>query len=111
MAPKKTARQWFTEAYELNLLEPLSDKSIAAYKKSIQLDDQFTDAYVNLGFIFLNKNEYEKALKYFSKVVQLEPDSIEAYNNLGYVYEKMERFGSAKQMFQKALQLNPNDPE
>ena len=65
MAVKKTAQQWFLEAYHLHLLEQSVDEAIKAYKKCIQFDPQYTDAYVNLGLIYIKKEEYEKALQFF----------------------------------------------
>ncbi len=108
---KKTAQQYFLEAYHYHLLEQSVDKAIKAYKKCIQLDPGYTDAYVNLGLIHLKRKQYEKALQYFARVVQLEPENIEAYINLGYAYEKMERFGSAKQMYELSLKINPRHME
>ncbi len=93
---KKTAQQWFLEAYHYDLLEQSAEKAVKAYKKCIQIDPEYKDAYVNLGLIYLKQEDYEKALHYFAQVVQLEPENIEAYINLGYTYEKMDRFGSAK---------------
>ncbi len=108
---KKTAQQWFLEAYHHHLLEQSIDKAIKAYKKCIQLDPAYTDAYVNLGLIHLKREQYDKALQYFARVTQLEPDNIEAYINLGYAYEKMDRFGSAKQMYEHSLKINPRHME
>jgi tetratricopeptide (TPR) repeat protein len=54
----------------------------------VRRDDEYVDAYVNLGFIYLEKEEYEQALKCFMRVTELESDNPEAYNNLGYVYER-----------------------
>ena len=85
MSVKKAAQQWFLEAYNLHLLEQSIDQAIKAYKKCIQLDPGYTDAYVNLGLICIQKEEYEKSLNFFAKAVHLEPDNIEAYNNLGYL--------------------------
>src|SRR5512135_1755003 len=72
---KKTARQWFEEGRGYDGAKVSSDKAIEAYKRSIQLDENLTDAYVNLGFAHLEKEEYEEALKCFTKVVELEGDN------------------------------------
>jgi Flp pilus assembly protein TadD len=106
MLKKRSAKDWFAEGYQYDVIQLNPQKAIEAYKESIKLDDRLTDAYVNLGFIYLQNEDYEEALRCFQRVVQLETHNPEAYNNLGYVYEKMKRLGSARQMYEKALALN-----
>ena len=84
---------------------------IKHYQKIIDKDEKSADAYVNLGFIYLNKEDYDKAIKCFQKIIELEPENPEAYNNMGYVHEKMDMFDSAKKCYEKALELNKKDIE
>jgi Tetratricopeptide repeat. len=46
---------------------------IKHYQKIIDKDKNFSDAYVNLGFIYLDSEDYDKAIKCFQKIVELEP--------------------------------------
>ena len=105
MDQKVSAREWFIKGCRYDLLDPQSDKAIEAYKKSIIFDPAFTAAYVNLGFIYLQREDYDWALICLRRVVELEPDNPEAYNNLGYVYEKMDRLGSARQMYENRFNI------
>ena len=111
MDQKNSAVEWFMEGCRCDLREPQSDKAIEAYKKSVVLDPTFTAAYVNLGFIYLQREDYEWALICLQRVTELEPSNPEAFNNLGYVYEKMGRLGSARQMYEQALSLNSGNIE
>ena len=111
MDQKNPAREWFMEGCRYDLLDPQSDKAIEAYKKSIILDPRFTDAYVNLGFIYLQREDYDWALICLERVAKLEPNNPEAYNNLGYVHERMGRLGRARQMYERALVLSPGNIE
>ena len=95
--PRKLARDWFDEGCKYDSSKE-ADKAIEAYRQAIRLDEKMTDAHVNLGFIFLDRTEYEEAVRCFGKVVELESANPEAYNNLGYVYEK-------------ALEVGKNDVE
>jgi len=81
------------------------------YNRIIEKDENFADAYVNLGFIYLDKEDFDEALKCFTKIAELELDNPEAYNNLGYIYERMDMFDSAKKSYERALKLNPDDIE
>jgi tetratricopeptide (TPR) repeat protein len=111
MSTKRSAMDWFLEGYRLDTEDTFTGEAVDAYKKALKLDGNLTDAYVNLGFVYLRREEYEKARKCFSEVLDREPRNPVACNNLGYVYEKMERFGTAKRLYEKALQLNPGDAE
>ena len=111
MDKHKLAIKWFNEACKFDKLKPNSDKAIDAYKRSLKHDDQYTDSYINLGFIYVARDDFAEAAKYFQKALELEPDNHEAINNLGYVYEKMGRFGSAKGIYERALKLHPENVE
>jgi tetratricopeptide (TPR) repeat protein len=100
---RKSAKAWFIKGCWYDSDPSQIDNAIAAYRESIKIDNTFVDAYVNLGFVYLRKEEYEEALLCFQRVAELETGKPETYNNLGYVYEKMERFGSAKQMYERTL--------
>ena len=111
MNQKTSAREWFMKGCRDDLIGPQSYEAIEAYKRSIVLDPTFTASYVNLGFIYLQREDYEWALICLQRVTELEPSNPEAYNNLGYVYEKMGRLGSAKQIYERALALDKGNTE
>jgi tetratricopeptide (TPR) repeat protein len=97
------------QLYDIHLKD--YELAVKHYQKIIDQDENSSDAYVNLGFIYLDSEDYDNAVKCFQKIVELEPDNTEAYNNLGYVHEKMDMFDSAKKCYEKALELNNNDIE
>ena len=69
---RKSVKAWFIKGcrYESDPFQ--TNKAVAAYKESIKLDDTFTDAYVNLGFLYLRTKEYEEALSCFQRAADLE---------------------------------------
>ena len=46
----------------------------------------FFQAHYNLGIIFNNLGEYQKAINCFEKVIKYQPDDIKSYNILGKDY-------------------------
>ena len=70
-----------------------------------------TESYINLGFVYIARNDYADAVRYFQKALESEPGNHDAINSLGYVYEKMGRFGSAKRIYEQALILHPENVE
>jgi tetratricopeptide (TPR) repeat protein len=112
---KKDRHVWSFENGLLDARPNVETHSFTFYeytsKEFHELDPNLVDAYVNLGFANLQKEEYEEAVKWFSKVVEREKNNPEAYGNLGYVYMKMERLGAAKEMYERVLQLRSGDLE
>jgi len=109
-------RLYYYYAIALGSTEKL-DESEAAYKKAIELDPQFADAYVNLGGLILNKgitvfreasklpatnqkeyneqakigNTYiDEALPFLEKATEISPDLPIAWQNLKTYYQLKE---------------------
>ncbi len=66
-----------------------------------------------LGYGFLNKKEYEKAISMFKENVKRYPKSANVYDSLGEAYEKSNNLKMAAKNYKKAydmgmLELNPN---
>lgn len=62
--------------------------------------------YVNMGIVFDNLGEYEKAIQSYLKAVeQIDNDHV-VYNNLGYAYLLQGKFSEAISYFDKSISLN-----
>ncbi|PSR53576.1 hypothetical protein AHMF7605_08565 [Adhaeribacter arboris] len=70
-----------------------------------------TGAYINLGNVYYEKGQYDKALAYFQKVLQYQrtkfgethPKVASTYINLGKVYFEKAEYAKALGFYQKAL--------
>ena len=51
------------------------EQAIANWKKAVELDPDYCEAYFNLGVAYLKKNDTIKAREYWKKVLLLKPDS------------------------------------
>ncbi|MDP8298793.1 MAG: tetratricopeptide repeat protein [Candidatus Tantalella remota] len=65
-------------------------------------------AHVNLGRIYEQKNEYEKAAQLYRRAVQLLPDDFVAYYNLGNAYRGLGEDRKAILAYTKAIEIYPN---
>lgn len=65
-------------------------------------------AYLYMGNVYLQKNDYDEAENYYKKTVEENPQNADAHNNLAWVYYlKKENLGEAEALALKAIELNP----
>lgn len=84
-----------------------SQDAIADLNKAIELDPEYSTAYLLRGSTYLLTGNYERALIDFNKVIELDPEYSVAYLNRGIVYKRMGAFESAIEDYDKAIELNP----
>jgi tetratricopeptide (TPR) repeat protein len=82
--------------------------AIRQYQNALRLDSRISEAYFNLGYIFLLQGENRLAVSNYESCVALAPPyQDEALTNLGVAYRRMGSLAAAKNYFKKALDLNP----
>ena len=79
-------------------------------RKSITLDDKYSDAHRLWGYIYLMKRQYDKAIAEQEKAVALSPNWAGAYANLGMGLVYACRPEEGIRELQKAIRLNPVPP-
>lgn len=67
--------------------------------------------YVNVGILFLNKNNAADALTYFGRAVDLDMTRAESYYYRGLASIQLKKVKEAKADFQKVVELAPESPE
>lgn len=70
-----------------------------------------TVTYVNIGNIYANKNELDKAEVYYRKAIDLRDESLIANNNLGKIFMVKGNYDSAYHYMMKAYYLDTLSPE
>jgi len=90
-----------------------------------QTSDQGEKAiyYHQLGYVKIDRRDYEKAIEYYEKARQIfentlppnQPDLATSYNNIGLVYYNMRKYSKALLFYKKALEIRqkylpPNHP-
>lgn len=97
--------------YLIGIIENAENLSIASYQKAITLNPSDYNAYLELGGVYYQSKQYDKAIENFQKVVELKPNSANGYFNLGVAYKQVGAKDSARKALEKALELLPkNDP-
>ena len=92
------------------------EEAIAEYKTALlkpvcnRKDETFV-AYYNLGMIYANLKDYEKALFYYNKALALNPYFPSVYNNMASLMEEQGKHELAHKYLVKGIKLNLYNPE
>lgn len=86
-------------------------KASGEFRKTIQLDPRFSDAYKWLGDLLVNspRRLYDQAIQAYQKAVELSPDYAEAYVGLGDARQAKGQYDEAIGEYRKALALEPEN--
>lgn len=68
------------------------------------------DALYNLGMIYTELGDPEKAVKTLQRCIESGQDTANVYVALGYAYTKLGNQNKAKELFLSALELDPSNP-
>ncbi len=79
------------------------------YNEVLTIDPHHLDTLTNLGVIFINLGENEKAISYNKKVIKINPNNFNAYNNLGVAYMGLGEIEKAISCYEKAIEINPSN--
>jgi tetratricopeptide (TPR) repeat protein len=85
------------------------EEAIAELDQAIELDPEFTMAYIARGNAYFSLEQFEQAVVDYSKAVELDPGSGLAYANRGSAYAALGQMAQAKADYEKALPL-ASDP-
>ena len=99
-----------SDSYEAYYNMALLDKSreIAYLKKSIAVNYNFKDGWIDLARCFIEKNDFDNASKYLSVARYIDENDFRYYYYQGLVYKNKGLPADAKRCFRKSLKLNPN---
>ncbi|MEG4250642.1 tetratricopeptide repeat protein [Microcoleus sp. Pol10D4] len=82
------------------------DEAVAAYKKAIELNPNFSWSYHSLGDVFLKLEKWEEAVAAYKKAVELNPDFSWSYHNLGDALLKLGQWEEAAAAYRCEIALN-----
>lgn len=103
--PPATAEQWITRAMELEDRDPVA--AIDAYRRSLRLRPETTEAWINLGRLFAESGDPTAANDCFRSALDLDPVDATAYYNLGVLAQDANQEADAIALYRRALELDP----
>jgi len=85
------------------------DKAIEILEECISKYDYINhNTYSSLGYLYIIKENYEKALEYTNKALEKEPKHAGSWDNLGQISYRKNDIKEAKNYFKKALSFKPD---
>ena len=78
-----------------------------AYRRSLRLRPDCTEAWINLGRLFAESSDPDAARDCFNSALDLDPEEATALYNLGVLAQDAGREAEAIELYSKALALDP----
>ena len=88
-------------------LTPQQASSILALEKEVAANPDNVPAWVQLGNVYFDTNNYPKAIRAYENSLKLQPNSPNVLTDLGIMYRRNGQPLQAVDAFDKALKLNP----
>jgi tetratricopeptide (TPR) repeat protein len=102
---------WFERGCELDADSDNWAEAIEAYEKALELEDDYADAYCNLGAVRYNQGQRTAARRAFEACLAREADHVEANFNLANVLEEVGDDSGALKHYRRALASDPLYPD
>ena len=100
-----TAEQWLARALQLEDRDPVA--AIDAYRRSLRLRPECSEAWINLGRMFAESGDTQAAHDCFRSALELDPADATAYYNLGVIAQDAGKEEDAIGCYRRALELDP----
>ena len=82
--------------------------AIDQYRRAIDIQPNFAQAYNNLGGVYFLSGSYPEAVEEYKKAIELKPDYAEAYYNLAMVYEATGEINRAIDSYKMVIGVRPD---
>lgn len=92
-------------------LKGQNKEAIREFLFVLDQDDNYYDAYYNLGLVYLDEKRYNDALSNFHKTVQIAPRDFKGHVQMGIVYRHLGMYEEAMNSLTTANQLSPTNSD
>jgi tetratricopeptide (TPR) repeat protein len=107
MRTAENAAEFFARGVALEDDPETQAEAIAAYSKCVELDPDHAAAYINLGTLYYNRQEYVLSERYYRKAIEVDSRYALAYFDLGNVLDETGRLQEAIRAYNSAVTLAP----
>jgi len=85
-----------------------ADMAELVYDTIIEKNPYYIPALSNLASLYMEKEEYKKAISLFKKMIKINPDYHRAYLGLGICFDKLNKLTTAVRFYKKYISLKPH---
>jgi cytochrome c-type biogenesis protein CcmH/NrfG len=80
---------------------------ITSLEKETRQNPSNAAAWIELGNLFFDSDQFEKAIQAYRKALDLKPDNADVWTDMGVMYRKSGRSDEAIKSFDQAIAINP----
>lgn len=85
------------------------EDAIKLYKKALEIDPKYVDAYNGWAYSLYEMNKLDSAISLYNISLGIDPAYSYTYYYLGLVFIKQDKFQEGFDLLDKSIKLNPND--
>ncbi len=85
------------------------EEALNFYEKVIQIEPNYSDAYVGKGDCLRKLKDYYNAISAYERAIQLNLKNVSAYNGMCYACAKLRHYDNALLMHLKAIKIDPEN--
>ena len=78
------------------------------YNEILKKNPNYVGALNNLGILYNQFGNNQKAMDCYEKAIQINPNHVDAHNNLGILHNQFGNNQKAIECYEKAILINPN---
>lgn len=92
---------------DANLEKGMLENAAKCYRRAIEHNPRYAEAYANLGLICQATGNFSEAVEFYRKAVAYDPDLLPAHQNLGVVLMMLGEVDAAEESFRQAIAISP----
>ena len=83
-------------------------KAQESFQQSVEIDPKNSEAVMNLGLVYLDQEQIDRAADFFQRVIDMTGGHDQAYYNLGWIWEhRRNNNAEAVRLYRLALDMSP----
>jgi hypothetical protein len=87
---------------------PAVQEQIAGLEAVVARDPDNADALFQLGEIYIQGQQWEKAISYFSRLLEVQSNNAHAQTDIGIALMELDRFSESEDALLKAIEMDPD---
>lgn len=89
-------------------LQKQTAAAIVNLETEVATDPKNIEAWTQLGNLYYDSDQAEKAINAYTRVLELQPDNANVWTDLGVMYRRNKQYDKAIESFEKAYSVEPN---